>query len=237
MSNENPRPGPETRAGPPRWFRILFDTPAVLARILGGVLAMSFLAPDEVVSRLAWLYRLDGDLSMWFLFEFIVRTAGTKPPRSYAFSTKGVLNLLAALPPTGLAPIDAVRHAGRFLMTTTATPFRDAIQEIARATKRVVVENRQSLDKMFTLVVVSTLLGGIIIAVLEEDVEHAWHWALTTVLPFLGLSNEFAPTTISGRILESLLILVRYATLTWLGALVLKTWRLAVDDASKDESD
>lgn len=225
---------------PPLWFRILIDTPAVVARICGAFLAMSFIVPDEVASHFSWLHRLDADISVWFFVEFVVRTTVIKPWRSYALSADGVLNLLAALPPTGLVPLEAVRHAARFLMAASAKLFREAIQEVANAVRRVVAENRQSLVNMLTLVMVCTIAGAIIISVLEQDIARPMAWAFNTVLPFVDLPAEYSPTTASGHILESLLTLVRYAALTWLGALTLKTWRLAVGDTpagSKNESD
>ena len=54
-----------------------------------------FVGADEVVSPGACFMVLDGDLSMWILFKFIVPTARTKPPRSYVVSTKDVVILLA----------------------------------------------------------------------------------------------------------------------------------------------
>ena len=219
---------------PPRWLRILVDLPALIARILGGALAMSFVMPDEALEHLRWLRRVDAELSVWYLFEFMARTAAAKPSKSYVLSAKGVFNILAFLPPTGLAPVEALRHAGRFLMTTTAIPFVEAIQDVTNAVRKIVVENRQSLDRVFTLVLVSAFLGGIIIAVLEQDIEGAWQWSLVTILPFFGFVHEFSPTTTSGQLLESLLVLIRYAVVTWLGALTLKTWRLAVGDRAEN---
>lgn len=226
-------PEPKT-SNPPLWFRIVVDIPAFIARVCGAFLAMSFMVPDEVVSHLSWLRRLDIYISEWFLFEFVVRTLFTKPWKSYVLSVKGVLNFLAALHPTGFVPLEALRHAARFLMMFSATPFRNAIQEVITAVRKVVSKNKQSLINMVILIMACTFVGAIIISVLEQDITRPMSWIIITIFPFLELPVDFSPVTASGRILESLLNLFRYALLAWLGVLALKTWRLAVGDTSSD---
>ena len=203
------------------------------------MLALSFTMPDEAMGLQSSLQRLDPTLSVWFAFGFLVRAIVIKPWQSYVFSARGGFCFLAALPPTGFVPIEALRHLGRFLMAASTQFFVDAIQEVIEAVKRVVTENKKSLANMLTLVLVSTLAGTIIISIVE-DADDGLLWVVNQVLPFVGLPTEFSPTTVSGHIVGAILTLVRYAALTWLGALVIKTWRIAVGDkfdSSKDESD
>ena len=69
---------------PPPWLRVLVTIPTVFARGGGGIIAMSFMAPDEVTSDLSWLYRFDRYIGLWFMFEFAVRTAMAKAWQAYA---------------------------------------------------------------------------------------------------------------------------------------------------------
>ena len=223
-----------------QWFRTVILIPLVLARVCGAIIAVSFLAPDEMASYISWSHGFDVDISIWFFLEFAARTALAKPSKSYALSATGVINLLAVIPPTGLAPIEAVRHAARFLMLASAKPLRDAIQQVADAVKKTVAENKQSLGNLLFLVVACTVTGAIMVSVLETGIERPVGWAITTIFPFVGSFAEFSPTTAGGHIVESLLTLVRYAVFAWLGTLILKTWRLALGDTaadSKNESD
>lgn len=209
----------------PRWFCILVDTQDAIARMAGAMLALSFTMPDEAMPETPWLQgslqHLDSILSTWFAFGFIVRATVIKPWQSYVFSARGGFCFLASLPPTGFAQIEALRHLGRFLMAASTQFFVDAIQN------------------MLTLVLVGVLAGNIIISIVEDS-DDGLLWVVNQVLPFVGLPTEFSPTTVSGHIVGAVLTLVRYAALTWLGALVIKTWRIAVGDkfdSSKDESD
>lgn len=188
------------------------------------------------MAELPWfrsiLERLDPALSAWFVLEFCVRTAVIKPWHSYVFSAKGVFCFLAALPPTGIAPVEALRHLGRFLMAASTQFLVEAIQEVLDAVKLVVTQNKKSLGNMLTLVLLSVLAGDIVLGVVEGDADPALRlgWVANQIFPFVGIPVDFSPITVSGQILERLLTLVRYATFTWLGALVLRTWRIAVGD-------
>lgn len=205
------------------------------------MLALSFTMPPEAMAEMPWfriLHRLDPGLSAWFFFEFCVRAAVITPSHSYVFSAKGIFCFLAALPPTAAAPIEALRHLGRFLMAASTQFFVEAVQEVLDAVKLVVTQNKKSLGNMVTLVLLCMLAGDITLGVVEEDADHAQRvgWVTNQVLPFLGIPVDFSPTTVSGQVLERLLTLVRYAALTWLGALVLRTWRVAVGDPPVDST-
>ncbi len=205
------------------------------------MLALSFTMPPEVMAEMPWfriLQRLDPGLSAWFLLEFCVRAGAIKPWRSYVFSAKGIFCFLAALPPTAVAPIEALRHLGRFLMAASTQFFVEAVQEVLDAVKLVVTQNKKSLGNMVTLVLLSMLAGDITLGIVEQDADHAQRmgWVTNQVLPFLGIPVDFSPTTVTGQALERLLTLVRYAALTWLGALVLRTWRVAVGDPPVDST-
>ena len=71
------QPGPvkSTQSKPSRWLRIGLDTPAAIARMAGGMLALSFTVPDEEMAEMPWfqssLQRLDPALSVWFAFELL----------------------------------------------------------------------------------------------------------------------------------------------------------------------
>ena len=213
---------------PPLLFRILVDIPAGIARAAGVILALSFTVPADVMTEMPRFYRflqhLDPALSAWFSIELLVRAVTSNSWRSYMFSARGVFNVLAALPPTSFVPVEAIRHLGRFLMATSTQFMVDAIQIVIDAAKRVVTENENSLKHMIRLVLVSMLAGCIVISIVEDSESDSWLWVINQILPFLGLPTEFKPTTISGRFVEVILTLVRYTALTWIGAMVLKTW-------------
>ena len=123
-------------------------------------------------------------------------------------------------------------------MAASTQFFVEAVQEVLDAVKLVVTQNKKSLGNMVTLVLLCMLAGDITLGVVEEDADHAQRvgWVTNQVLPFLGIPVDFSPTTVSGQVLERLLTLVRYAALTWLGALVLRTWRVAVGDPPVDST-
>ena len=123
-------------------------------------------------------------------------------------------------------------------MAASTQFFVEAVQEVLDAVKLVVTQNKKSLGNMVTLVLLSMLAGDITLGVVEEDADHAQRlgWVTNQVLPFLGIPVDFSPATVSGQVLERLLTLVRYAALTWLGALVLRTWRVAVGDPPVDST-
>ena len=213
---------------PPLWFRLLVDVPADIARAAGVGLALSFMVPADAMEEMPWFHslrqHLDLTLSVWFASELLVRAIVSKPWHTYVFSVRGVFHILSALPPTGFVPIEALRHLGRFLMAASTQFMVDAIQVVINAARRVVNENIKSLKHLISLVLVSMLAGSIVISIVEDSNNASRFWVINQVLPFLGLPTEFRPTTISGRVMEVLLTLVRYAALTWLGALVLRTW-------------
>lgn len=204
----------------------------VFARIGGGIIALSLMAPEEVTSRLHWLYLFDADISIWFAFEFVVRTSVGKDWKEYALSVNGVINALAAIPPTSIPFLEALRHVSRFLMTTTGAPFRTGVHSVARATRKIVAKHKLDLWNLFVALMGCMLLGGIAMSALEPDLpESIMLWVLTTIAPFVDVPVSFTPITLAGRILELLLILSGYVMLTWLGTLVLKAWKTAIGES------
>ena len=222
-------------------MRILFDrTLPYIARVLGGFMAMSFAAPDEVAAYFSWTYKFDLVVSLWFLYEFAAITRVTKPRRSYALSSDGIINILAVIPPTGIVPIEAIRHCARFLMATTATPMRYAIHKAYTAVKRVAVESKRSITNMFLLLLSCVFIGTMFVSILEPDVTSPAAWVLTTILPFVNLPAELSstePSTTIGQLLELPLTLVGYVLLVWFGAIALKTWKFAIGDSSSESKE
>jgi voltage-gated potassium channel len=167
--------------------------------------------PSEL--RLAeWLFTL------LFTVEYVLRLICTRQPVRYARSPLGIIDLLAVLPTflslifTGTQSLAVIRSL-RLLRAFRVLKLTHYVGE-ARTLMRALRASRPKITVFLMTVVIVVVIVGALMHLIEGEesgftsIPISMYWAIVT-LTTVGY-GDLAPTTVPGRMLASLLMILGY---------------------------
>ncbi|MBK6343883.1 MAG: ion transporter [Flavobacteriales bacterium] len=205
--------GSDTRAG--KTFDLL-----LIGLILFSVALVFLESVTEVRERYgAWLKAAEWTVTVLFSIEYIVRLWISEPPKRYAMSFFGIVDLLAILPTylsvlvPGAQALGVVR-AMRLMRVFRILNLVSYVREARLLLLALLASRHRIIVFMLAVLALVTLFGAIMYVVESPEagftsVPRSIYWAIVT-LTTVGY-GDIAPVTPLGQAIASVIMILGYA--------------------------
>jgi voltage-gated potassium channel len=225
------QPSPRARGWRHRWHEIIFeaDTPAGKAFDVGLLICIALSVVAVLLESVAPIRARYGTLlraaewifTVLFTFEYVARLLTIGRPLRYAFSTFGIIDLLAVLP-TYLSVLVAgsqsllVIRALRLLRVFRVLKLAHFVGEAGLLKAAIQASARKIVVFVFFILTNVLIIGALMYLIEGEasgftNIPQSIYWAIVTMTT-VGY-GDIAPITVAGKFLASVVMILGYGVI------------------------
>lgn len=215
-----------------KWREIIFEAETSDARLfdvilLWGILVSVFVVTLSSVPSISehyhtFLVGMEWFFTIVFSIEYFLRIYLSKNPKQYIFSFWGIIDLISTLP----TYLSIFVHGPQYLLTIRTLRLLRVFRILritsysneARSLGKALRASGAKITVFFGLILIIVIIMGTLMFIIEGP-EHGFtsiprgiYWAIVTITT-VGY-GDITPSTITGQILSSTLMILGYAVIT-----------------------
>lgn len=215
-----------------KWREIIFEAETSDARLfdvilLWGILVSVFVVTLSSVPSISehyhtFLVGMEWFFTIIFSIEYFLRIYLSKNPKQYIFSFWGIIDLISTLP----TYLSIFVHGPQYLLTIRTLRLLRVFRILritsysneARSLGKALRASGAKITVFFGLILIIVIIMGTLMFIIEGP-EHGFtsiprgiYWAIVTITT-VGY-GDITPSTITGQILSSTLMILGYAVIT-----------------------